>query len=63
MNQTEVRNILGKPTRVSRVKAQLNIVEEHWLYPDGSTAVFHNGLLNHVEPGRKEEAPPPAGKK
>lgn len=50
MNQTEVKNILGKPIRESRVQAQLNVEEEHWLYADGSTAVFFNGILNRIEP-------------
>ncbi|HZD42248.1 MAG TPA: hypothetical protein VE131_16110 [Terriglobales bacterium] len=59
MNETEVKNILGKPMRVSRVRAQLNVVEEHWLYADGSTVVFSNGLLNRVEPPHKEEEPQP----
>ena len=36
--------------RVTKVKSQLNVTEEHWLYADGSTAVFLNGLLNRVEP-------------
>ena len=32
MNGAEVKKILGNPLRVSRVKAQLNVIEEHWLY-------------------------------
>ena len=60
MNQTEVKNILGKPMRVSRVKAQINVVEEHWLYADGSSVVFYNGLLNRVESAPKEEPQPGA---
>ncbi|HXV79670.1 MAG TPA: hypothetical protein VEG60_07305 [Candidatus Binatia bacterium] len=50
MNQTEVRNILGKPIRENRVQTQLNVEEEHWFYADGSTAVFFNGILNRIEP-------------
>jgi hypothetical protein len=49
MNEVEVAKILGSPTRKVRVKAQLNVAEEHWLYPDGSTAIFFNGLLNRIE--------------
>ena len=60
MNGGEVKKILGNPVRVSRVKAQLNVVEEHWLYADGSTAVFINGLYNRLEPKRNTETQPRA---
>jgi hypothetical protein len=60
MNGAEVKKILGNPLRVSRVKAQLNVIEEHWLYPDGSTAVFINGLYNRLEPKRNTETQPHA---
>lgn len=60
MSTGEVKQILGKPVRVSKVKAQFNIPEEHWLYADGSTIVFQNGLLSRIEPKRNPE---PAEKK
>jgi hypothetical protein len=63
MNGAEVKKILGNPLRVSRVKAQLNVIEEHWLYPDGSTAVFINGLYNRLEPKRNTEPQPRAEEK
>ena len=63
MNAGEVKRILGNPMRVSKVKAQLNVIEEHWLYPDGSTAVFVNGLFNRIEPKRTNEAQAGAGEK
>lgn len=53
MNPAEVKKILGNPMRVNKVKTQLNVVEEHWLYPDGSTAVFINGLFNRIEPPKR----------
>jgi hypothetical protein len=55
MNGAEVKKILGNPMRVSRVKAQLNVVEEHWLYADGSTAVLVNGIFYRIEPKRSNE--------
>jgi hypothetical protein len=58
MNEQEVKQILGNPMRVIKVKGQLNIAEEHWLYADGSTAVFYNGLLNHIDPKRNNEPQP-----
>ena len=63
MNGAEVKKILGNPLRVSRVKAQLNVIEEHWLYADGSTAVFLNGLFNRIEPKRNNEPQPRAEEK
>ena len=50
MNGGEVKKILGNPVRVSKVKGRLNLTEERWLYADGSTAVFLNGLLSRIEP-------------
>ncbi len=58
MNGAEVKKILGNPIRVTKVKAQLNVAEEHWLYADGSTAVFLNGLFNRIEPKRNTEPQP-----
>ena len=60
MNGAEVKKVLGNPMRVTKVKSQLNVTEEHWLYADGSTAVFLNGLLNRIEPKRNTETPPRA---
>jgi hypothetical protein len=53
MNGGEVKKILGNPIRVSKVKAKLNVVEEHWHYGDGSTAIFTNGLFSHIVPNAK----------
>lgn len=58
MNTGEVKMILGNPVRVIKVKAQLNLAEEHWLFADGSTAVFYNGLLSRLEPKRNIEPQP-----
>lgn len=58
MNAAEVKKILGNPLRTSKVKGQFNVVEEHWLYADGSTAVFLNGLFNRIEPKHSSEPQP-----
>ena len=63
MSTGEVKQILGKPVRVSKVKAQFNNPEEHWLYADGSTIVFQNGLLSRIEPKRNTEPQPRAEEK
>ena len=52
------QDILGNPVRVIKFKAQLNLAEEHWLFADGSTAVFYNGLLGRLEPKRNIEPQP-----
>jgi hypothetical protein len=53
MNEGEVKKILGNPIRVSKLKTGLNVAEEQWLYADGSTAIFHNGLFSHIVPKAK----------
>jgi hypothetical protein len=53
MNGGEIKKILGDPIRVTKVKTRLNIAEEQWLYGDGSTAIFYNGLFNHIVPKAK----------
>jgi hypothetical protein len=58
MNRTEVKKILGDPTRVSKFKILGNVTEEQWVYGDRSVVIFHNDLLNRVESAKK-----PAGQK
>lgn len=48
-NTTEVRNVLGAPTRVTKMLGPVKIAEEHWLYANGSVLIFHNGLLSQIE--------------
>ena len=60
MSTGEVRQILGKPVSVSKVRAGFNVAEEHWHYPDGSTVVFQNGHMGRVERKRNTEPQPPA---
>src|SRR5215510_15236837 len=63
MSMAEVRQVLGKPFRVSKFKAQYNLPGENWLYPDGSTVVFHSGQMVRVEGKPKTEPQPhPEGK-
>lgn len=56
MTRTEVKKILGDPTRVSKRKAISNVAEEQWVYGDRSLVIFHNGLLNRVESAKKPAA-------
>lgn len=49
LTTNEIKNVLGSPSRVTKVRGPVNIAEEQWLYPDGSLLIFHNGLLNRVE--------------
>jgi len=52
LNTNEIKNVLGQPSRVTKVRGPIKAAEEHWLYPDGSLLIFQNGLLIRVE--RKE---------
>jgi len=49
LNTNEIKNVLGRPTRVTKLRGTAKLDEEHWFYPDGSVLIFHNGLLNRVE--------------
>ena len=49
LTSSEVKHVLGAPSRVTKVQGPIKVAEEHWLYPDGSVLIFHNGLLSKVE--------------
>jgi hypothetical protein len=53
MKTTEVKKVLGNPTRISKIKGPQALSEEQWFYPNGNVLVFNNGLLSRVE--RKRE--------
>ena len=63
MSTGDVRQILGKPVRVSKFKAPYNVAGEDWLYPDGSSVVFHNGLMVRIERKSSTELQPSAEEK
>jgi len=52
LTNSEIRHVLGAPSRVTKVQGRIKLAEEQWFYPDGSVLIFHNGLLSKVE--RKE---------
>jgi hypothetical protein len=52
LTSSEIKHVLGAPSRVTKVQGPIKVAEEQWLYPDGSVLIFHNGLLSKVE--RKE---------
>jgi hypothetical protein len=49
LNGTEVKRVLGPPTRVSKTRGPIKFPEELWFYADGSVLTFHNGLLSKIE--------------
>jgi hypothetical protein len=49
LNTVEIKNVLGPPSRVIKVRGPIKGAEEQWLYPDGSVLTFQNGLLNKVD--------------
>ena len=63
MSTGDVRQILGKPVSVSKFKAPYNVAGEDWRYPDGSTVVFHSGLMVRIEQKSSTELEPSAEEK
>jgi hypothetical protein len=63
MSTGDVRQILGKPVSVSKFKAPYNQAGEDWRYPDGSTVVFHSGLMVRIERKSSTELEPRAEEK
>jgi hypothetical protein len=55
MTGSEVRRVLGPPSRTTKVKRPQGANEEHWFYQDGSVLVFHNRILTRVERKAGEE--------
>ncbi|HEX6769893.1 MAG TPA: hypothetical protein VF208_11125 [Candidatus Binatia bacterium] len=49
LNTNEIKNVLGPPSRVTKMRGTSRVAEEHWFYPNGSVLIFHNGLLIGVE--------------
>jgi hypothetical protein len=49
LTSSEIRHVLGTPSRVTKVQGPIKVAEEHWLYADGSVLIFHNGLLSKIE--------------
>ena len=49
LNTSEIKRVLGPPTRITKLRAPSKVAEEHWFYKDGSVLVFYNGLLAKVD--------------
>ena len=49
LNTNEVKQVLGPPRRIRKLRGPLLAAEEQWFYPDGSVIVFNNGLLSRIE--------------
>ena len=49
LTNSEIKQVLGAPSRIIKVQGPIKVAEEHWLYPDGSLLIFHNGLLSKIE--------------
>jgi hypothetical protein len=49
LSTTEIRNVLGQPSRIIKLRGTSKVADERWTYPDGSVLIFQNGLLNGVE--------------
>ena len=53
LNTGEVKQVLGPPMRITRLRAPTKVDEEHWFYKDGSVLIFLNGLLTEVDKREK----------
>jgi len=49
LTNSEIKQVLGAPSRITKVQGPIKVAEEQWLYPDGSLLIFHNGLLSKIE--------------
>jgi hypothetical protein len=49
LTTNEIKNVLGQPSRITKLPGTSKVAEERWTYPDGSVLIFQNGLLNGVE--------------
>jgi len=49
LTTSEIKNVLGAPSRITKVRGPIKAAEEHWFYPNGSVLIFHNNLLSKVE--------------
>jgi hypothetical protein len=57
MSATDVKKIVGEPQRMIKVKARNRTTEERWLYTNGSTLIFSNGILSRVEAEPRKDVP------
>jgi len=55
MNVNEVKKVLGQPQRVIKPKLRQRVTEEQWLYGNGSTLIFNNGVLSRIEMKQTKE--------
>jgi hypothetical protein len=50
----EIKQVLGAPNRVVKIRGPLKLSEERWYYTDGQVLTFLNGLLSAVDHQEKK---------
>ena len=49
LTTSEIKKVLGAPSRVVKTHGPLKVIEERWYYPDGRVLTFHNELLSTID--------------
>lgn len=49
LTTSEIKRVLGAPSRVVKTRGPLKVSEERWYYPDGRVLTFHNELLSIID--------------
>ena len=49
LTTSEIKKVLGAPSRVVKTRGPLKVMEERWYYPDGRVLTFNNALLSTID--------------
>jgi hypothetical protein len=49
LRTSEIKKVLGTPSRIVKTRGPLKVSEERWYYPDGRVLTFHNELLSTID--------------
>jgi len=55
LTTSEIKKVLGAPSRVVKTRGPLKVTEERWYYPDGRVLTFHNELLSTIDLAEKNK--------
>jgi hypothetical protein len=55
LTTSEIKKVLGAPSRVVKTHGPLKVTEERWYYPDGRVLTFHNELLSTIDLAEKNK--------
>lgn len=55
MKTAEIKRVLGEPARVVTLRGRQHVTEEQWIYDNGPTLTFTNGLLTKAKARAKTD--------